>query len=124
VNPAEGQWALSRLAAQRKEAATAEEHLRRAIELAPRPAGALLDLAKMLASDGRYQESEDAFRRAEALTPGAPRILFARASVYIQTGRNLAVARQLLNKYLKCNLTPDDPPRKEAERLLRRLPAS
>jgi tetratricopeptide (TPR) repeat protein len=124
LNPAEGHWAQSRLAEKRKEDRTAEEHLRRAIDLAPRQAGRVIDLAKMLAKAGRYQESEEAFRRAESITPGAPRIMFARASVYIQSGRNLDVAKQLLKQYLQSPLTPNDPPRKEAERLLRRVSSS
>lgn len=124
VNPAEGHWAQARLAEKRKQDRTAEEQLRRAIDLAPRQAGRLLDLAKLLARTGRYQESDEAFRRAESIAPGAPRILFARASVYIETGRNLGLAKQLLRQYLDSPLTPDDPPRKDAERLLRQVPAS
>ena len=124
VNPAEGHWAQARLAEKRKQDRTAEEQLRRAIDLAPRQAGRVLDLAKLLAKAGRFQESDEAFRRAESIAPGSPRILFARASVYIQTGRNLGLAKQLLRQYLDSPLTPDDPPRKEAERLLRQVPAS
>ena len=124
VNPAEGHWAQSRLAEKRKEDRTAEEQLRRAIDLAPRQAGRVVDLAKLLAKAGRYQESEEAFRRAESLAPGSPRVLFAHASVYIQTRRNLDQAKQLLRQYLDSSLTPDDPPRKEAERLLRQVSAS
>ena len=124
VNPAEGHWAQSRLAEKRKQDRTAEEQLRRAIDLAPRQAGRVVDLAKLLAKTGRYQESDEAFRRAESISPGAPKILFARASVYIETRRNLGLAKQLLRQYLDSPLTPDDPPRKEAERLLRQVPAS
>jgi len=124
VNPAEGHWAQSRLAEKRKQDRTAEEQLRRAIDLAPRQAGRVIDLAKLLAKTGRYQESDEAFRRAESISPGAPKILFARASVYIETRRNLGLAKQLLRQYLDCSLTPDDPPRKDAERLLRQVPAS
>src|ERR1700690_77561 len=124
VNPAEGHWAQARLAEKRKQDRTAEEQLRRAIDLAPRQAGRLLDLAKLLARTGRYQESDEAFRRAESIAPGSPKIMFARAWVYITTGRNLSVAKQLLKQYLDSPLTPDDPPRKDAERLLRQVPAS
>ncbi len=124
INPAEGHWAQSRLAEKRKEDRTAEEQLRRAVDLAPRQAGRLIDLAKLLAKAGRYQESDEAFRRAESIAPGAPKLLFARASVYIKTGRNLAVAKKLLQQYLESPLTPDDPPRREAERLLRQVSSS
>jgi tetratricopeptide (TPR) repeat protein len=124
VNPAEGHWAQSRLAEKRKEDRTAEEQLRRAIDLAPRQAGRIVDLAKLLAKAGRYQESDEAFRRADSIAPGSPRIMFARAWVYIKTGRNLGLAKQLLKQYLESALTPDDPPRREAERLLRQVSAS
>ncbi len=38
----------------------------------------------------------------------------------IENHRNLERARGLLQGYLHASLTPDDPPRKEAEKLLRR----
>jgi Tfp pilus assembly protein PilF len=124
VEPAEEHWALARVAEKRKEMITAEQQLRRAIDLAPRQAGRLVDLAKFLAKTGRYQESDEAFRRAEAVAPGSPKVLFAQASTYIATGRNLDLAKKLLKRYLQAQLTPDDPPRKEAERLLRKASAS
>jgi tetratricopeptide (TPR) repeat protein len=123
LNPSEGQWAQARLAEKRKEDSTAEEHLRRAVDLAPRQASRLVDLARLLANKGRYEESEEAFRRAESIAPGSPRIMFARASVYIKCRRNIDLARQLLKRYLDSPLTPDDPPRREAERLLRQVSA-
>ncbi len=121
VNPAEGYWAQARLAETRKEFGTAEQQLRRATELAPRQAGRLIDLAKFLSKTGRYQESDEAFRKAEAIDPGSPRLMFARASTYIHSGRNIEVAKQLLRRYLAASLTPDDPPRREAEELLRQV---
>ena len=124
VDAAEEHWALARVAEKRKEMATAEQQLRRAIDLAPRQAGRMVDLAKFLAKAGRYQESDEAFRRAEAVAPGSPKVLFAQASTYIATGRHLDLAKNLLKRYLQAQLTPDDPPRKEAERLLRKASAS
>jgi len=118
-DPAEYHWAQSRLAEKRKEYRTAEEQLRRAVELAPRQAGRLIDLAKFLAKNGRYQESDAAFQQARQIDPNAPKLLFAEASAYIRAGRNLDVARELLRRYLASPLTPDDPPRSEAERLLK-----
>jgi hypothetical protein len=40
--------------------------------------------------------------------------------VDIENHRNLEQARGLLEEYLHASLTPDDPPREEAEKLLRR----
>lgn len=121
TNPAEYSWAQARLAEKRKEYGTAEQQLRRAIDLAPRQVGRVVDLAKFLSKNGRYKESEQAFEQAAKIDPNAPKLLFARASAYIESGRNLGEARQLLERYLRSDLTPDDPPRKEAERLLSKL---
>jgi tetratricopeptide (TPR) repeat protein len=121
LNPSEGAWAQSRLAEKRKEFTTAEQQLRRASELAPRQVGRVIDLAKFLAKAGRYQESDDAFRRAEALAPDSPKLMFERAGTYIRSKRNIEIAKQLLKRYLDAPLTPDDPPRRDAEELLRQV---
>ncbi len=118
---ADGHFALSQLAEKKKEYNTAEEQLRRAVELAPRKVGRVIELARLLANRGRYRESDAVFERAESLAPNSPRVMFARADTLIQHQRNLEEARELLRKYIQSNrLTPDDPPRSEAEELLRR----
>jgi tetratricopeptide (TPR) repeat protein len=121
LNPAEGAWAQSRLAEKRKQFGTAEQQLRRAMDLAPRQVGRVIDLAKFLAKTGRYQESEETFRRAESIEPQSAKLLYERASTYIETRRNIPLAKQLLKKYLEAQLTPDDPPRKQAEALLKQV---
>jgi tetratricopeptide (TPR) repeat protein len=123
-NAAEGHFAQAQLADKRKQFDTAEQQLRRAMELAPRQVGRVLDLAKYLAKRGRYQESEATFDKAEKLAPNAPNVLFARAHTYIQEKRNLEQARSLLRKYLKSDLTPDDPPRELAEKMLKEVAGS
>ena len=119
VDPAEYHYAQARLAEKRKEFSTAEQQFRRAIELAPRQAGRVVDLANFFANQGRYQESDAAFQLAQKIAPGAPKVIFERANAYIRANRNLDQARQLLKRYLDASLTPDDPPRKAAERLLK-----
>ena len=118
-NPAEGHFAQAQLADKRKQFDTAAEQLRRAMELAPHQVGRVLDLARYLAKHGRIPESEAAFDKAEQLAPNSPKVCFARAGVYIEQKRNLDRAKVLLIKYLQSNLTPDDPPREKAEKLLR-----
>ena len=118
-NPAEGAFAQAQLADKRRQYDTAEEQLRRAMELAPRQVGRVLDLAKYLARRGRFQESDAAFERAEKLAPNAPKVIFARANTYVQQGRNLDQAKTLLIKYLQSDLSPEDPPRHAAEKLLK-----
>jgi uncharacterized protein HemY len=123
-DPVELHYALARLAEKREEFQKAEQHLRRAAELAPQQVGRVLDLAKFLAKRGKVHESEAAFQQAARISPNEPKLLFERAQAYIRSKRNLDQARDLLQQYLKANLTPDDPPREEAERLLRQVSGS
>jgi tetratricopeptide (TPR) repeat protein len=121
LDTAEGHYAQARLAEKRKQFDTAEQQLRRAAELAPRQVGRVIDLAQFFAKQGRLQESDAAFQRAAQIDPNSPKLLYHRAEVYIKSGRNLGEAKQLLKKYLESTLTPDDPSRLEAERMLSRI---
>ena len=120
LDPAEGHFAQAQLADKRKQFAAAEQQLRRAMELAPRQVGRVLDLARYLARHGRYQESEAIFQQAEKLAPNSPKVIFARARTYVEEKRNLDQAKILLKRYLESKLTPDDPSREEAQKLLRK----
>lgn len=121
LDPAEAEYALAQIAEKRKQYDLAEAHLRRAVELAPKQVGRLIDLAKFLARRGRTAEADRTMEAAAALSPGSPRVLFARAELYVSTRRNPQEARRLLEQYLKAPLTPDDPPREEARKLLERI---
>jgi cytochrome c-type biogenesis protein CcmH/NrfG len=65
-----------------------------------------------------FSRAEEHLRRAAEMAPDSPKLLFAQAELYIQQKRNLEEARVLLRRYLQMPLTPEDPPRREAERLL------
>lgn len=119
LNETEGYWARAKIAEKRKEYSGAEQQLRRAVELAPAQAGRLIDLARFLAKQGRFQESDQAFQAADKVEPDSPKLMFAKADTYIKNGRNLDAARKLLRQYLAATLTPDDPPRAQAEKLLK-----
>jgi tetratricopeptide (TPR) repeat protein len=123
LDPAEYHFAQAQLADKRKQFDTAEQQLRRAMALAPRQVGRVLDLAKYLAKEGRYQESDATFQQAEKLAPNSPKVMFAKARTYVQEKRNLDQAKTLLKRYLESTLTPEDPPREEAEKLLRQAGA-
>jgi tetratricopeptide (TPR) repeat protein len=120
ISQAEGYAAQAKLAEHHKQFSSAEEQLHRAIEAAPLQIGKLIELAKLLAKQGRFQESDQTVARAEKIAPNSPGLLFATADLYIKSGRHLDVARTLLERYLACQLTPDDPPRSDAEKLLRK----
>jgi tetratricopeptide (TPR) repeat protein len=122
-DPAEGQYYQARLDEHRKEYDSAEQHLRTALEMAPRQVGRVMALAKYLAAHGRNQESDALFEQAERLAPQDPRIIYERASAYVHSGRNLEEARRLLRRYLQAPVTPSDPPKSDAESLLRKIGA-
>jgi cytochrome c-type biogenesis protein CcmH/NrfG len=86
--------------------------------MAPQQIDRLLDLAKFLARRGKVQQSEQVLATAAEVAPDSPRLLFARAEMYIQRQHNLQEAQVLLRRYLQMPLTPEDPPRRDAERLL------
>ena len=123
-SPAEYHFAEAQLAEKRKDYPAAEQHLRRAMELAPREVGRVIDLATFLSQRGRMEESDAAFAQAEKLSPNDPRIAFAHAKIDVEHKRSLAEARQLLKKYLESNITPDDPPKQAAEKLLQQAQGS
>lgn len=123
LDEAEGSYLRAQVADRRKEFDKAEQLLRRALELAPRQVGRSIDLAKYLSKLGRVQESEAAFAQAEKLAPNNPRILYERAQTYIRDRRNIAEARQLLKQYIQSSITADDPPKSQAQELLRKAGA-
>lgn len=123
LDPAEYHYAQAKLAEKRRQFQMAENQFRAAIQLAPKQVGRVLDLAKFLAKQGRWDESEAAFRQARQLAPDSPKVLFEEASAYVRAGRNLKAAKDLLRRYLSAPLTPDDPPRREAEQLLKQASA-
>jgi tetratricopeptide (TPR) repeat protein len=120
-DPAEEHYAQSVIDEHRKDYAGAEQQLRRALELAPRQVSRFVSLAKYLARHGKLKESDALFGQAERMAPQDPGVSFARAQTYIEQKRNLNQARELLEKYLRAPLTPDDPPREQAEALLRKI---
>lgn len=98
-DPAEYHYAQAQIAERRKQYDQAEGQLRRAVDLAPKQVGRLVDLAKFLARHGKYSESENTFSQAAKVAPESKQLLFARAEIYVETKRNRDMARQLLEQY-------------------------
>jgi tetratricopeptide (TPR) repeat protein len=120
----EAHWAQARLAEKRKDFNSVEEHLRRAIDASPQRIGRLIDLARFLSKQGRFQEADQSLEQAEKIAPNSPRLVFARADLYVKSKRNLEVARKLLKQYMSMSLTPEDPPRSDAAKLLKQVQGS
>jgi tetratricopeptide (TPR) repeat protein len=121
---AQSDFDRARLAEQRKQFNEAEQHLRRAAQLAPQQVSRMVHLAAFLARRGRFDESDRMFEKAFAAAPNKPSIFYSRAHSLIDSNRNLPEARELLKKYLAMSLTPDDPSRQDAEKLLRKVSGS
>jgi tetratricopeptide (TPR) repeat protein len=119
-DPAEYHFALAQIAERRKQWDLAEGQLRRAVELAPRQVGRVVDLAKFLARHGKFSEAEKTFQQAAKAEPESRKVIYARAETYIETGHNIDVAKKLLQQYMQMPLSPDDPSREEARKLLRK----
>jgi len=120
-DPAEGHYYQAQLDDHRKQYDSAERHLRAALELAPRQVGRIIPLARYLAAHGQTKESDALFEQAQRIAPENARVMYERASAYVKEGRNLDEARRLLQSYLRANVTPSDPPKSEAQNLLRKI---
>ncbi len=119
IDPPQGHYDLSEVARKRRETGATERELRTAVKLAPNQIGHVIALARFLAGQQRLNESDALLAEADRMAPGSPRVLYAKASIYIESHRNVDQARALLRQYLQLPLTPDDPPREAAEKLLR-----
>jgi Flp pilus assembly protein TadD len=124
IDASEGYWAQARLAEKRKQLGSAEEQLRRAIEASPQRIGRFIDMARFLAKQGRFQEADQNIARAEQIAPNSPKLIFAKADLYVKNGRNLDVAKHLLKQYMSMSLSPEDPPRSDAAKLLKQIQGS
>ena len=124
VNLAKYYSLQARLAEKQKDFPREESHLRKALEFAPSHLGRILDMAEFLARRARYDESEAMFEKATKIAPASAELKFEHAKTYIATGRNRSEAKKLLEEYLNSSLTPDDPPRSEAQALLKKTSSS
>jgi len=121
VDPAKYHSLKARLAEKLKDFAGEEKHLQSALQIAPNHLGRIIDMAEFLARRGRIEESEAMFDRAAKVAPNSAELKFERAKTYIDMGRNRQQAKKLLQEYLQSTLTADDPPKSEAEQLLKRV---
>ncbi len=121
LNPAEGHRAQAQIFAKRKEYAAAEREFRKALDIEPNKPGRLLELASFLSERGRHPEADALFEQAAKLAPDSPDYLFARGQALARTKRDPQQARELLERYLRSQRQPDDPPPSEVKELLKKL---
>lgn len=117
IDPEQAYYLESKLAEKRKDWAGAEAALQKAAT-ANQP-GRLLDLAALYIRRGRFDDAATVFRKVDR---NYPPLYFARAEALIEAKRDDAEAKRLLQRYLRLPLTPDFPTRREAEKLIAKLP--
>ena len=83
--------------------------------------GHFLALGRFLANQGRNRESDAVFLEAQTKHPNSPQVWFAWASVLVKQKRDLGQAKTMLERYVRASITPDDPPKQEARRLLKEV---
>lgn len=120
TDPSEAFFERAKLAQKRREYDSAEHQLQAAVTATPQKISGLLTYAKFLAFQGRTRDSDAVLARAEALQPENPRLWYTRADILVHQQRDLNQAKSLLQRYLRASLTVDDPPRQDAEQLLKR----
>jgi Flp pilus assembly protein TadD len=121
VDPSEGYFEKAKLAQKRQQYEDAEKNLRRAVAVAPHSVGHMIALARLLAKQGRTRDADSVLAQARAAAPESPTVWYATADIYIAQKRNLDEAKDLLQRYISAPLTPDDPPKQDALRLLKQV---
>lgn len=105
INPAVAYWVAAQVAEKNKDSVTAEREYRAAISASNCGARAWNDLASFLKKSNRLDEMEQALAHLEAARRDEPDALMDGAYMLLETGRNFALARRLLRRYLS---SPDE----------------
>jgi tetratricopeptide (TPR) repeat protein len=114
--------AKAHIAEKKQKYPEAEASFRKAVETSPQTLSVNLELAEFLSRRERFDESEAVFQHAAEMSSDSPRVWYAKANTYIKARRNVTQARDLLTRYLaSTNLTPNDPQKWEAQKLLKKV---
>lgn len=117
---ADSHSALAQLAGKRRDYTAQESELRLAMKAAPDRPGKVADLAAFLARRGRRGEADQLYAEAFRRWPANAGLMYSRASLMVELKQDIAQARTLLKRLLALPLTPDDPSRQDARKLLKR----
>lgn len=121
LEPAQGYLVRARIAEKKKDFVAAEAGYRSAIREGGGAAGPWLALARFYRARSRFDEMEQAIAHATAPHLNRPDLLMSAAEMLIQSGRNLTLAQQLLERYLSSSVTAEDAPVFKAHYLLGKM---
>jgi tetratricopeptide (TPR) repeat protein len=98
--PAKAHSVLGRLAEKQKDAATAEKQYRAAIASSAGDAQDWLNLAAFYKHQARWNDMEEAFKKVADAPTGKSDALLESADLLLRSGRNPAMAAELVRQYL------------------------
>jgi len=111
MDAAEGHYAAGNCRAQKKDFASADAELSKALESKPKTANRVYDLGDYFLKRGNAAQLLIVADQGEQLAPQDPRGKFYRAAALILQGQKLPEAEQLLQDYLKTAPMNSDYPR-------------
>ena len=93
--------------------------------LAPAASGGLSSWRGSCPDRAVTRKPSRAWHAPRQIAPSSPRLVYAKADIYIKNKYNLELAKTLLIRYMSMDAdSPDDPPRSEAAKLLRQVQGS
>ncbi|HVO59924.1 MAG TPA: tetratricopeptide repeat protein [Terriglobales bacterium] len=98
--PAKAHYVLGRLAEKQKDVATAEKEYRVAIASSGGNAQDWLNLAVFYKHQSRWNDMEEAFKKVSTAPAGKSDALLESADLLLRSGRNPALAAELVRQYL------------------------
>jgi tetratricopeptide (TPR) repeat protein len=110
LDPAKAHWVTGRMAEKNKDTMTAEREYRAAIDESHGGASAWLNLALFYRNTKRYDDMQDALKRAAAAPIDRADVLVDAASTLLRTNRDLPFAVQLVQRYLASPTVEQAPP--------------
>ncbi len=121
LNPGMAHWVMGRIAEKNKDAATAEQEYRAAIDASHGGARAWLNLAGFYRHMSRFDDLEQALRTMESRPLDHPAALVDGAGILFRTGRDYPMAIRLLRRYVASSTTVEEAPVFKAHYLLGEL---
>ncbi len=108
--PSAAHWVKSRVAEKANDPGTAELELKSAIASSDNKPEAWLDLASFYRRQKRFQDMDDAIRKAVAVHTRPGNAFVDAAALFLRTGRNLVEAARLATEYIRSGEPEEDAP--------------
>jgi tetratricopeptide (TPR) repeat protein len=118
LEPATALYIRARIAEHEKRNSDAEQEYKRAVQLNGNPHRRLIDLASFYRRVNRLDEMESAIKKSAELNIHNDSALVDSAGLLLRAGRNLALASDLVHRYIDQGTKSEDTPLFQAQYLL------